>query len=108
MAGSSEQIEKLDNLMDQADALGIDGLFTDNCLSAEEMAHKMWELGYIKSPSFEDLISEIESHIEKLRLEKEKNQENFIRLWTAAGKAKNYNKASWLDVERQLFNSGVI
>lgn len=36
------------------------------------------------------------------------NHNDFIRLWTAAGPAKNYNKSAWLDVERQLHDVGAI
>jgi hypothetical protein len=35
-----------------------------------------------------------------------KNHSDFIRLWTSASSANNYNKQSWLDVERQLIESG--
>ena len=37
-----------------------------------------------------------------------KNHSDFIRLWTAAGPAQNYNKKAWLDVERQLYAADVI
>jgi len=39
---------------------------------------------------------------------RKRNSNDFIRLWTAAGAAENYNKKSWLDVERQLFSIGEI
>ena len=34
--------------------------------------------------------------------QRSRNRNDFIRLWTLAGPAKNYNKQAWLDVERQL------
>lgn len=108
MVRSVEQAEKLNKIMRQAEELGIDGLFTDNGLTAEEMAHKLWELGYLKIPSVEEMITEVERSIAKERIKKQNNHNEFIRLWTAASKASNYNKSAWLDVERQLLNAGVI
>lgn len=33
-----------------------------------------------------------------------RNRNDFIRLWTAAAPAKNYDKSAWLNVERQLMD----
>lgn len=40
--------------------------------------------------------------------QRKKNHGDFIRLWTEASPAPNYNKSAWLDVERQLIAAGVI
>lgn len=40
--------------------------------------------------------------------ERRKNHDDFIRLWTAAGSAANYDKEAWKNVEGQLFSAGVI
>lgn len=37
-----------------------------------------------------------------------RNRDDFIRLWTAAGAAKNYNKNAWKSVESQLIDIGEI
>lgn len=103
-----EQAEKLYKIMRQAEELGIDDLFTDNGLKAEEMAYKLYELGHLKTPSVEEMISEVERSIANARIKKQNNQNEFVRLWTAASKASNYNKSAWLDVERQLLDAGVI
>lgn len=36
------------------------------------------------------------------------NRNDFIRLWTAAGSAKNYDKSAWKNVEAQLFAAAEI
>ncbi|MDP2228288.1 MAG: hypothetical protein Q8J78_12515 [Moraxellaceae bacterium] len=37
-----------------------------------------------------------------------KNHNDFIRLWTAAGGSKTYDKEAWKNVESQLYNADVI
>ncbi len=39
---------------------------------------------------------------------KERNLNDFHRLWTGALPARNYNKKAWLDIERQLLEAGMI
>jgi hypothetical protein len=36
---------------------------------------------------------------------RKRNRDDFIRLWTAAGSAKNYDKGAWKNVESQLFDA---
>lgn len=35
---------------------------------------------------------------------RKRNHSDFIRLWTAAGPAANYNKRAWIDIELQLYS----
>lgn len=37
-----------------------------------------------------------------------RNRDDFIRLWTAAGSAKNYDKSAWKNVESQLIDANEI
>lgn len=37
-----------------------------------------------------------------------RNRDDFIRLWSAAGSAKNYDKNAWKNVEAQLIDVGEI
>lgn len=39
---------------------------------------------------------------------RKRNRGDFIRLWTAAGAAKNYNKKAWVDIESQLMDANQI
>lgn len=39
---------------------------------------------------------------------RKRNHSDFIRLWTDAKPAANYNKKAWVDVEMQLYVADVI
>lgn len=39
---------------------------------------------------------------------RKQNQNDFIRLWTAAGPAKNYDKSAWKNIESQLIDADEI
>jgi hypothetical protein len=55
--------------------------------------------------SHDEYCERVESNSESCCCEqRSKNRDDFIRLWTSAGPAKNYNKQAWLDVERQLLS----
>ena len=40
--------------------------------------------------------------------DRQRNADDFVRLWTAASRAKAYDKEAWKAVERQLVTAGLI
>ncbi|WP_019142340.1 hypothetical protein [Noviherbaspirillum massiliense] len=67
MAATSEQQARLAELRKQTKELGIQGLFTTvegEGLSLDEMAIKMWELGYIEVPTRAALLDAMEREME--------------------------------------------